>query len=132
MGVITLKHISNSLKLAGKDFSNFPSNSFKVFFSDLDFSLVFSLIECIQSCLQLHGLHKSIEKIIHFVFIVENHFLVIIDIIVELFELFHIAGLKFTHFLYYLLFFLISFLVVHDDKSAVDCFDFFPRYSSWL
>jgi hypothetical protein len=27
---------------------------------------------------------------------------------------------------------LISFLVVHDDKSAVDCFDFFPRYSSWL
>jgi hypothetical protein len=101
MDVVILKHISNSLKLAGKDFGNIASNFSEVAFGDLYFLLVFSLVECIQSGLKLQGFLKGIEEIIHFVSIVENYFLVIINIIVKLFQLIHIVGLELKHFLYY-------------------------------
>jgi hypothetical protein len=101
MDVVVLKHLLNSFKLAAKDLCNIASNFSEIAFGDLYFFFVFSLVECIQSGLQLKSLFKGIEEIIHFVSIVENHFLVIIDIIVELFELIHIVGLELKHFLYY-------------------------------
>jgi hypothetical protein len=85
MDVVVLKHLLNSFKLAAKDLCNIASNFSEIAFGDLYFFFVFSLVECIQSGLQLKSLFKGIEEIIHFVSIVENHFLVIIDIIVELF-----------------------------------------------
>ena len=100
MNVVVLKHLSNIIELAREDFNDIASNTSQILFGYGDFLLIAFFIEIIQLRLKLQCLFEGIEEIIHFFTVIEDDFLVFINIVIELFQFTNIAGFKLKHLLY--------------------------------
>lgn len=99
MDVVVHKHLSDTFELTREDFDDIASDLSEIPLSNGDFLLICFFVESIQSGLQLQGFFEGIQEIVHFITIIENNFMVIVDIAVELFQFIHVFGFELKHFL---------------------------------
>ena len=101
VNVVILKHFSDTLELTRKDFDNIASNVSQIRLSDCYFLFIAFFINFIQFRLKLQSLSEGVEEIIHFVTVIQDDFLVFINVIIEFFEFAYVAGFELEHFLHY-------------------------------
>ena len=126
MDVVVHMHLSDTFELVWEDFDDIASDWSEIPLSNGDFLLICFFVESIQSGLQLQGFFEGIQEIVHFITIIENDFMAIVDIAVELFQFIHVFGFELKHFLNDWILFAISFLILQGDELVVDCLYFFP------